>query len=243
VTATPTPTPHRTEARLTLSQAVVLLAVVLALVVYLLVHYDVFGSSSSKITVGSGAAASAARTVAPFTGVELAGSNNVVIRVGRPQSVTVRADTNLLNRVTTVVRDGRLVIGNMSGSFTTRSPMSVTITAPKLDALILSGSGNVDVSGLASSRLTVKLLGSGNVSASGAARTLVVTIVGSGTAQLRQLTARDVQATVSGSGEIGLTAIDSLDARIPGSGTIFYGGNPPHLLTSVTGSGAITPTP
>jgi hypothetical protein len=49
-----------------------------------------------------------------------------------------------------------------------------------------------------------------------------------------------VHAVVSGSGLIQVTATTSLDAAVPGSGTIIYSGNPPQVTTSVTGSGAVT---
>jgi hypothetical protein len=76
------------------------------LAVALLYQLDVFGGSSSPTNEGSGVAATQARNVAAFNSVELAGSNNVVIRVGEKQSVVVRADDNLLDRVTTEVQSG-----------------------------------------------------------------------------------------------------------------------------------------
>jgi hypothetical protein len=226
-----------------LSGVLAVAAVALGLSLYLLARYDVFGSATHGARVGSATAVSVARSVGPFTGVELAGSNNVTIQVGRRRSVVVHADDNLVRRITTVVDSGRLVIGNTPGSFNSRSPMWVTVTAPSVDTLILSGSGNLNVSGVSSPGLSVTLVGSGNVSASGNTHRLTVTIPGSGTAQLGQLTAHDVTAAVGGSGEISLTAEDSLDARVSGSGAIFYSGNPRHLKTSITGSGAITPLP
>ena len=54
------------------------------------------------------------------------------------------------------------------------------------------------------------------------------------------LVADDVDAVLSGSGNMFVTATKSLDASIPGSGSIAYEGNPPHVTKSVTGSGAIT---
>jgi Putative auto-transporter adhesin, head GIN domain len=68
-------------------------------------------SSSSPAGTGSGVAARQARSLPAFTRVELAGDNNVIVQVGARQSVTVHADSNLLRRVTTRVRSGRLVIG------------------------------------------------------------------------------------------------------------------------------------
>lgn len=40
---------------------------------------------------------------------------------------------------------------------------------------------------------------------------------------------------------IGATATESLDASVPGSGAIVYGGDPNDVTKTVTGSGAITP--
>jgi hypothetical protein len=241
MTTAPTPTPRQAGTHFVLPALLVLVAVLAVLVVYLLVHYDVFGSSSSGTTVGSGVAVSQTRSVGPFEGVELAGSNIVSVRVGQPQAVIVHADSNLVDRVTTVVRRGRLVIGNTGGGFSARSPMNVSVTAPSLESLTLSGSGTVNVTGVKTSRLTVELPGSGSLFATGRADRLDTTISGSGNAQLGQLIARDARATVSGSGQIALTATNSLDALVSGSGVINYGGNPPHVLTRVTGSGTVTP--
>ena len=185
-----------------------------------------------------GATATQTRTVASFTSLDLAASNNVTIIVGRPQSVVVHANSNLINHVTTDVVAGTLVIGH-TGSLTARGPMSVDVSVPSLTALSLSGSGQISATGISTPQLTMTISGSGLLSAAGTATRLDVTINGDGQAQLSQLIARDVHAVVSGSGLIQVTATTSLDAAIPGSGTIIYSGNPPQVTTSVTGSGTV----
>ena len=67
----------------------------------------------------------------------------------------MKADDNLLDRVTTEVQSGTLVIANTPGSFTTKSPMRVEVDVPALDALTLSGSGNIVVTGIEAKRLEV----------------------------------------------------------------------------------------
>ena len=185
-----------------------------------------------------GVTATQTRTVASFTSLDLAASNNVTIIVGRPQSVVVHANSNLINHVTTDVVAGTLVIGH-TGSLTARGPMSVDVSVPSLTALSLSGSGQISATGISTPQLTMTISGSGLLSAAGTATRLDVTINGDGQAQLSQLIARDVHAVVSGSGLIQVTATTSLDAAIPGSGTIIYSGNPPQVTTSVTGSGTV----
>lgn len=49
-----------------------------------------------------------------------------------------------------------------------------------------------------------------------------------------------MRAVVSGSGLIQVTATTSLDAEVPGTGAIVYGGNPVQVTTSVTGIGTVT---
>lgn len=232
----PRPAHHRTRWVL-----VAILAMLLGvLAVALLYRFDVLGSSSGSSTRGSGVPASQTRQVAAFHSVELAGGNNVVIRVGAKQSVVVKADDNLLDRVTTTVKAGALVIGSTPGSLTPRSPMSVEVGVPSLDALALTGSGNILVDGIETERLKVTLAGSGNLFGSGTATSLDVTVSGSGNARFTQLVADEVHAVVSGSGTIFVTATRRLDASVPGTGTIIYAGNPQDVAKSVTGAGAIS---
>jgi Putative auto-transporter adhesin, head GIN domain len=221
---------------LTLIAALVAVLILAAIGIALLVRG---GGSSSSGVQGSGIAATQTRTVPGFSGLDLAGSNNVTVVVGSPQSVVVHADSNLISHVTTQVVAGTLVIGD-TGNFSTRAPMSVDVSVPSLTALNLSGDGQISVSGINASRLTVTISGSGLLYATGTATGLDVTVSGDGEAQLTGLTARDVQAVVSGSGAIQVTATNSLDAAVPGSGEITYSGNPSQVTTSVTGSGAVT---
>jgi Putative auto-transporter adhesin, head GIN domain len=223
------------------SRAVAVLTVVLLAGIVVLVLVD-RSSTTSNIQggAGSGVAATQARSLPPFTGVDLAGANNVVVRVGARQSVIVHADSNLLGRVTTQVGAGSLVIGNTPGTLNARSPMFVAVSVPSLDALTVEGSGNISVTAINSPSLTVRLPGSGTIHAAGTTARLDVAIGGSGTALLSRLIARDATASIDGSGSIVLTATHGLDASISGSGAILYTGNPAQVTRSVTGSGTIS---
>jgi hypothetical protein len=225
--------PHRNQLALA---AVFVLA---AIGVVLLIHDVILGSPRHAGVQGSGVAATQTRTLPTFSSLDLAGSGNITVVVGRQQSVVIHADDNLLRNVTTHVAAGNLVIGT-TGSFTARSPMSVEVGVPALAALKLSGSGLISVSGIKAAGLTISLSGSGVLRASGIATHLDVALRGSGQAELSYLVAHDVHAVVTGSGLIRVTATRSLDAAVPGSGAIIYGGNPAQLTTSVTGSGAVT---
>jgi hypothetical protein len=190
--------------------------------------------------VGSGVAATQSRELPLFESVELAGSNQVTIRIDSEQSVVVHADDNLLDRVTTRVSGGKLVIGNGAGGFTTRSPIRVDVTVPAVNELALSGSGTIAAEGVDVDALAIALSGSGVVSASGRAQRVDVKLNGSGDVQLQELVAHEVHATMSGTGLIAVNATESLDASVPGTGSIVYTGNPPSVRKSVTGIGTVS---
>jgi Putative auto-transporter adhesin, head GIN domain len=227
-------TPHRS--RRVLIAAFTAAAILAAIGIVLAVRGG--GSAGSGIQ-GSGVAATQTRTVARFSSLELAGSNNVTVTVGTTQSVAVHADSNLISHVTTHVVAGTLVIAD-TGSFTTKTPMSVEVSVPSLTMVNLSGSGRLSVTGIKAPRMTVTVSGSGLLSAAGTATRLDVTVSGDGMAQLNQLTASQVHAVVTGSGLIQVTVTTSLDAAVPGTGAIVYSGNPSQVTSNVTGVGTVT---
>lgn len=188
--------------------------------------------------VGSGVPAAQHRHVPPFSRIELAGTNSVTVRIGAARAVVVRADENLLDRVTTRVVGGRLTIGDL-GSFTARSPMTVEIGTPSLEAVALTGDGIVSVAGAGGRHLTVQLAGTGLVQVSGAVDRLDARLDGTGNLELGDLPARDVQAVLSGTGRVVVKPSGTLDASVPGTGSIVYRGHPARVTTSITGTGTV----
>lgn len=195
-------------------------------------------TSGSSTTRGSGHSVTVQRAVAPFTAVELAGANLVVVEAGTTQSVAVTGDDNLVDRVTTVVRDGRLVIDD-TGSFTTKAPMRVAVTVPTLDRVELSGDGTVSVTGVAGDVFSAELTGDGTLLASGVSRRVTGVLEGDGTLDLHSLVATDGVARLDGTGTIRVHATATLEATLTGTGTILYGGDPTVTMRN-TGTGTVT---
>jgi hypothetical protein len=215
---------------------IVLFAIASATVVLVPHHHGALPVSGGRAVPGT-----EIRKVAPFRGVELSRGNVVTIRVGRPQSVVVRADRDLLGRVTTVVRSGTLVIGNKPGSMNSETPMSVEISTPLLSALLLTGSGTISARGIRTAMLAVEVSGSGVVEAAGRATRIGVTLSGSGDAVLGEVASRDAIVTLGGSGTIVLDVTRSLKAWVTGSGSILYAGDPAVVAASVPGDGVVVP--
>jgi Putative auto-transporter adhesin, head GIN domain len=194
--------------------------------------------SSGKIE-GSGKSATETRTVPPFTSVDLTGAANVSITTGTVQKVSVTADDNLLSYITTTVDGGTLKIGSKPGSYSSHVDTHVDVTVPSLDALTLSGSGNITVIGVDATSLALMLKGAGNLSADGTVDELGATVSGAGNLELRELVAKRAVAEVSGTGRMAVHATESLDASVSGTGEIVYTGEPTHVTTSVSGTGSI----
>lgn len=238
MTTSPAPIPHRhVPQRLILVSLYVLAIAVLAVGIVLAVRNSGSGTTSSTGLTGSGIAATQTRTLPAFTAVDLNGANNITVHVGGTQAVAVHGDDNLIKYVTTTVQDATLAVGQSHG-FSTRSPMSVEITVPALDAVTLSGAGVLYVDGVTADHFSVRAPGSGVLSVTGTTTALDATLSGSGDVRLDNLAARDATATVSGSGRIQVNASQSLDATVSGDGVIIYTGGP-TVTKNVTGTGAI----
>lgn len=210
-----------------------------AILVVLLMDDHVFTRSKQTI-IGSGVAATQTRSLPPFGSIAVTGIGDLIVRVGAPQSIIVSADNNLLSRITTRVQSHSLVIANTPGNYSIKTPIRVQVTASSVDALQLEGDGDITAAAINSRSLTLVLMGLGTIHASGKATQLRVTISGAGDAQLRHLIAQRVTAVVTGDGGMLLTATNNLNATVTGAGSITYYGNPPHVATTVTGTGAIT---
>ena len=217
------------------TRATVILSVISAAIALSTVPLTASGGTG---LAGSGTAATQTGHLTAFSSVDLADSNNVTIHVGGSQSVVVHADDNLLRRVTTQVHAGTLTI-RTTGSFTTKTPISVEISMTSLQASTLSGSGVISGQhpGPTAERDAIR---ERHRSHERTVTRLDVSLDGSSDARLRQLAARDVHAVLTGSGQIVAHARNTLQASVPGSGTIVYSGNPAHVTTRITGNGTIT---
>jgi hypothetical protein len=198
-------------------------------------------AAGCTITRGSGVVATDRRELSGFDRIKVSGSATVDVTIGSEWSVVVEADDNILPLIETVVTGGTLDIGTKSGaSFLTSSQIRVSITMPALQAVDISGSGQLSAPGIGDSQhLTVDVSGSGQVSISGVADEVGVTVSGSGEFDGRQFETARATVSISGSGEVVVWATERLDAEVSGSGSVRYIGDPAQLSTDVSGSGSI----
>jgi hypothetical protein len=200
------------------------------------------------------------RAVAGVTSVRLETSGDLSVGPGDSPRLTVTAGSEVIDRLTSDVVDGVLVLG-IDGRVLELGDVHYLLTLPRLDGLVVDGSGDaevasvptdalsiavngsgeVEVSGVAVQELEVALAGSGNVETQGTAAAQDVLVEGSGDYDGSSLDSRQATVTVSGSGDADVRVTGELTAVVSGSGDIEYTGGA-QVSSTVQGSGQIVPS-
>lgn len=103
----------------------------------------------------------------------------------------------------------------------------------------VSGSGKVYIANAIDGTATFSLSGSGKVLAAGKAKLVKADISGSGKVLAEDLETERCEVSITGSGDVEINVKSELDARITGSGSVLYKGNPSHVNGHSSGSGKI----
>jgi hypothetical protein len=182
--------------------------------------------------------ASEPRSVPAFHAVELAGTLEVDVTVGKAQTVQVSGEADLLAKVTTVVKDGVLVV-DTERNMKRRHRLRVSVTIPDLTSVALSGTGEMKIAGIANQSFAMSLPGTGQLYVTGSTSSLRVVVDGTGQISAKDLAARSAKVEVNGTGSAVLRVSESLEANVTGTGSIDVHGKPARVKKSVSGVGAI----
>jgi hypothetical protein len=149
----------------------------------------------------------------------------VVVRSGEPGVVSVTADDNLLEQITTEVRDGTLYVG-IRGGVRTNGELSVQLANSGLDAIAASTGASVTADTLSGSTLVVSASTGARVEAGGRADSLKVDATTGGTANLRSLEAARVDVAISTGSTAHVYPTDSVRGECTGGGSLLIRGKP-----------------
>lgn len=185
-------------------------------------------------------------------------SGDLIIREGAP-SLVITAPSSVLDRLTTSVDDGVLVLDatpgtpgfllgrityeltlpslegleiNGSGDIDSDVPTGSTLT------LEISGSGDLDIEAIDATAVSLEIVGSGDVELAGSADTLDIAISGSGDVSSDDLDSADVSVEIDGSGDVSVAASETLDVSISGAGDVTYTGRP-EITQQISGVGSV----
>ena len=197
------------------------------------------GGEAGSMTRKSKNTRSETRDVSGFNEVELNGVGNLSIQQTGSESLTVEAEEDVIPKIRTEVVDNRLIIGpEPNTTINTTERINYKLTVKDLNALSLSGSGNVDAEGVSTDELVVTDSGAGDIKASGRADTQDIDISGSGKYRAEDLESKEAKIDVKGSGSATLNVSDELNARVSGSGSVEYIGDP-AVDQEVSGAGRV----
>lgn len=102
----------------------------------------------------------------------------------------------------------------------------------------VSGSGDIEME-LDARNVDASISGSGNIELSGSSNSGSLSISGSGKLLAENMKVDDFEVRISGSGRGSITVFGELDVRISGSGSVYYGGEPTGVNSSISGSGKV----
>ncbi|MCB9182755.1 MAG: DUF2807 domain-containing protein [Flavobacteriales bacterium] len=193
-----------------------------------------------------------------FHGIVLEGAMDVELTPSDARSVEVEAQGEIVDLVTTEVKDGIWRIGTKR-SYSTDQPFVVRIAAPLIDQVSVEGSGDVEGKGsfkmgraqlsiegsgsialeLDAGELHAEVDGSGGMRLSGACGSFMAAIDGSGGIDAHALRVGDARLEIGGSGSMQVDATGEVDAVIEGSGDVRLMREPAALKQKVSGSGEV----
>jgi hypothetical protein len=188
-------------------------------------------------------------------------SIDIILVSGKEGDITVKAESNIIDKVEIELKGNTLVIGFEDGySISTTKGVTVTIPVEEVNGLSMSGSGSIIsktslkskkmdiavagsgdiITPTESQNLTISIAGSGDVKVSGRTENLKASVAGSGDINAIELKANAVNASIAGSGDISIYCDNAeLNVSIAGSGDLKYKGKVNKLASKVAGSGDV----
>jgi hypothetical protein len=215
---------------------------------------------NSKKIKGNGKVVTVNRTTSDYNGIGIGGSFDVKLIKGKEGKITIEGEENIIPYIETEVKGNTLQI-KFKKNITVRTTkrLTVTVTYEDIDKVSLAGSGNMINEGIIKSNdFKVSLAGSGNITLkidtdevssniggsgdiklTGNSNELNCSIAGSGSIKAYNLSTDTLNASIAGSGSIRTTVKTKIKAKIVGSGSIYYKGNPKYTDVKSVGSGDI----
>ena len=190
---------------------------------------------------GSGTTKTEVREVGDFSKVELQSIGNLTIKQGDKESLTIKADDNLLQYITSDVENDTLKIGmkpNINAVPT--SSIEYELVVKSLTSVKLTGFGNITADELSGNDIEMVLSGSGDINVANVdAKSMTMKLTGFGNINTNEVKSDDASVELTGSGDItiGTFAADSLDLTISGFGNATISGTATDQKFRLTGSG------
>lgn len=203
------------------------------------------------------------RDVSGFDKIQVDGAYDLYITQGKEFSLRIEAEPEILEKIQTEVKDGRLKVGDKKhkiriGFFKSKA-RKIYVTLPELKELCLNGSSDVrgqnkfktgdlrlEVNGAGDVELELEardvdanIRGAGDIKLKGSADKFDISIAGSGDVSAYDLASQKTTVNISGAGDCRVNASQELAVNIAGSGDVSYQGSPKVVTKNVSGVGRV----
>ena len=170
---------------------------------------------------GSGDVIEETREVRDFTSVALATVGNLHIEQGEEEGLRIEAEDNIMSNIEVEVNGSTLEIGTKANvNLRPTKAVRFYLTVKELDAISLSGSGDIEAPGLKAADLSLAITGSGNANLQDLdADDFSLNVTGSGDADAEDLSADHLTVNITGSGDVDISGrVDQQEITVSGSG-------------------------
>jgi hypothetical protein len=174
---------------------------------------------------GSGVGSKVVRSTPAFSKLDVRGSVRAEVEVGKPPSLELLGDDNLLPLVTSRVNSGTLLIASDRVLKTTQ-PLVARITTPSLDGVTLAAASSGFVKGVNADHFVARLAGATELHVGGTSRMLEVVVKGAARAKLKHLTVQSAHVTSSEATRVELGRLETLEVNQKGPSVVTYEGSP-----------------
>ena len=189
--------------------------------------------------VGNGTIVKEEREIKNFTSIEISGAYSTEIMIGEEPSISIEADKNLLEYITTVNDGDRLIVKNSKPIYSSHK-IRINVTVPDLNQLQLNGAGSVYAANISADKFYVYLSGAGSINLQGKSNKLEAGMSGAGSLDAIKFISKDVRVLVSGVGSADVYASNSIQAFVSGIGSVDYYGKPENVVKNISGIGSIS---
>ncbi len=173
-----------------------------------------------RIVIGKGDVVTRTIDVNAFQRVALIGFENLILTSGEPQTLKIHAQSNVIDAISTELKDGLLTIDYLPKvNVTTTEPVTIEIINPGLTSALLRGIGNFELEGEYDKEIDLEFAGTGNMDA----YNLYLSIC---------------NFILSGTGNCYVRADSILNVTLSGYGNVLYKGNA-EVTSTITGVGQV----
>lgn len=188
---------------------------------------------------GSGVFKTQSRPVAGFSSIFFKSEGKVIVNQTGKESLTIRAEDNILPLLESTVTDRVLYLGTVNNTdIDPTKPIEFVLEVKTLERLNIDGVSSVEAKNIQSKRLAVSLRGVGNVTISGKADVLDLDLFGVGSYEGAAFKTKQTVVRSRGVGSAVINASEQLDADLSGIGSVEYIGSP-QIQRSGQGLGSV----